>query len=162
MTLRSLAVLAAAHVAVCACVGTGGPARQDVVAGSVVIPLRATPVNAGNVGRITLLPMGGETSVRVDLSGVPAGTTAPIHVYTFIYEAACDALPSKAAYALNDRVLVSNNAGNLGVTPRGPYRLAHTAPLSMNELLSGRFSIALRSAPADGDRVIYCGELRRA
>jgi hypothetical protein len=32
----------------------------------------------------------------------------------------------------------------------------------MNELLSGRFSIALRSAPADGNQVIYCGEVRRA
>jgi hypothetical protein len=32
----------------------------------------------------------------------------------------------------------------------------------MDELLSGRFSIALRTSPADGDWVIYCGELRRA
>ena len=162
MNLRTLAVLATVHWVVCGCVGTGSSAPLNAAASSVVIPLRATPNNAGNVGRVTLLPQNGETGIRLDLSGVPSGTTIPVHVYTFIYEAACDALPSHAAYALNDRVLVTTVAGNLGVTPRGPYRLAHTAPLSMNELLSGRFSIVLRSAPADGDRVIYCGELRRA
>lgn len=162
MKLHSLAVLASAPLAICGCAGTGSPANRSTAADLVVIPLRATQINAGNVGQVTLLPMDGATSVRLDISGVPGDITVPIRVYTYIYEAGCGALPSRATYALNDRVLVTNTAGNLGLRPRGAYNIAHTAPLSMNELLSGRFSIALRSAPADGDRVIYCGELRHA
>ena len=105
-----------------------------------------------------MLPVDGNTSILLDFSGVPGGTTLPVHVYTYIYEAGCGALPTKPAYALNDRVLARKDTGSWA----GPFKLAHTTPLPMNELLSGRFSIALRSAPADGDQVIYCGEVRRA
>lgn len=162
MHLCTLAVVATATCAICACTGSGSLGRGGAESESVAIPLRATPANSGNSGRVTLLPMNGATGIRLEISGVPGGTTAPIHVYTYIYEAQCAALPNKAVYALNDRVLALDAMGNRGLSPRGPYNLVHIAPLSMSELLSGRFSIALRSAPADGDQVIFCGELRRA
>jgi hypothetical protein len=102
--------------------------------------------------------MDGNTSILLDFTGVPGGSTLPVHVYTYIYEAGCDALPTKPAYSLNERVISRNRPGGWA----GPFYLTHTMPLQMDELLSGRFSIALRSAPADGDRVIFCGEVRRA
>ena len=161
MNSRALAALAITHSVMSGCAGTGSPATQSATPGTVVIPLKATRINAGNVGRATLLPLDGKTSILLDFTGVPEDTSVPVHVYTYIYEAACGALPTRPAYALNERVLASNPAGVRVYGVRGPYKLAHTTPLPMNELLSGRFSIALRSAPADGDRVIYCGELRR-
>src|SRR5690349_9971324 len=111
MDLRSLAVLATACLAVCGSVAAGSPEARNAPAGFVVIPLRATPANAGNVGQVTLLPMGGSaTGIRLFFTGVPNATTVPIHLHTSIYEAACDALPSKAAYELNGKVLVSTSA----------------------------------------------------
>jgi hypothetical protein len=159
MNSRLMAALAIVQSVTSGCTGIGSPATRSAAADAVVIPLQATRINAGEVGRATLLPLDGKTSILLHFTGVPGGTTFPVHVYTYIYEAACGALPTKPAYALNKRVLVSKNAGGGGA---GPFNLAHTTPLPMNELLSGRFSIALRSAPQDGDRVIFCGELRRA
>jgi hypothetical protein len=158
MNSRLLAALAVVQFVTIGCAGTGSPNTRSAAADAVVIPLQATSINAGNVGQATLLPLNGNTSILLDFSGVPGGTTLPVHVYTYIYEAGCGALPAKAAYALNDRVLARKDTGGWA----GPFKLAHTTPLPMNELLSGRFSIALRSAPADGNQVIYCGEVRRA
>jgi hypothetical protein len=158
MNSRLLAALAIVQCVTSGCAGTGSPTTRSAAADAVVIPLQATTINAGNVGQATLLPLDGNTSIVLDFTGVPGGTTLPVHVYTYIYEAGCGALPTKPAYALNDRVLAMKNTGSWA----GPFKLAHTTPLSMGQLLSGRFSIALRSAPADGDRVIFCGKVRRA
>jgi hypothetical protein len=158
MNLRFLAVLAMAPFVIGGCAGTGSTATRSAAADAVVIPLQATRINAGRVGRATLLPLeDGKTSILLDFTGVPGDTTRPVHVYTYVYEASCGALTTQPAYAFNERVLASKPAGGLG-----PYQIAHTAPVPISDLLSGRFSIALRSAPQDGDRVIYCGELRRA
>ena len=158
MNARLLAALAIVQLVISGCAGTASPNSRSAAAEAVVIPLQATSINAGNVGRATLLPVDGNTSVVLDFTGVPGGSTLPVHVYTYIYEAGCGALPAKPAYALNERVISTNRPGGWA----GPFNLAHTMPLPMDELLSGRFSIALRSAPADGDRVIFCGEVRRA
>jgi len=155
MNSRLLAVAIAPFV-ISGCAGTGS--TRGAAADAVVIPLQATTINAGNVAQATLLPQDGNTSILLDFSGVPGGTTLPVHVYTYIYEAGCGALPAKPAFALNDRVLARKNTGSFA----GPFNLVHTTPLPMSDLLSGRFSIALRSAPADGDQVIFCGEVRRA
>ena len=157
MNLRFLAAIAIAHFIISGCAGTGSPARPSAAADAVVIPLQATTINAGRVGRATLLPLDGRTNIQLYFTGVPGDTTLPLHVYTYIYEAACSALPAKPACALNERVLVSSYwVGG------APESLAHMSPVPMNELLSGRYSIALRSAPEDGGQVIFCGELPRA
>jgi hypothetical protein len=156
MNSSLLAVLAIAPFVMSGCAGTGS--TSSAAANAVVIPLQATTINAGNVGQATLLPLDGNTSILLDFSGVPGGTTLPVHVYTYIYEAGCGALPTRPAYSLNDRVLARKDKGGWA----GPFNLAQTTPLPMNELLSGRFSIVLRAAPADGGQVIYCGEMRRA
>ncbi|MDM0047720.1 hypothetical protein [Variovorax sp. J22R115] len=156
MNLRFLAAIAIAQFVISGCAGTGSTTRPSAAADAVVIPLKATPINAGKVGRVTVLPLDGNTGVLLYFTGVPWHTTMPVHVYTYIYEAACGALPPQPAYALNEKVLVSS------YWVGGPAEsLAHTSPLQMNELLSGRYSIALRSAPGDGGQVIFCGELRR-
>jgi len=162
MNSRFLPVLAIATFVMSGCAGTGSSATGSAAADAVVIPLQATGINAGNVGRVTLLPLEGRTSILLDFTGVPSDTTLPVHVYTYIYEAACGVLPTRPVSSLNRTVLVTNPSGGLVFRVRGSFNLAHTTPLPMDDLLSGRFSIALRSAPADGDRVIYCGELRHA
>ena len=158
MNSRLIAALAIVQFVISGCAGTGSPTTRSAAAGAVVIPLPATRINAGEVAQATLVPLDGNTSILLHFSGVPLGTTLPVHVYTYIYEASCGALPTKPAYALNERVLTRKHAGGLV----GPFDLAHPMPLPMNDLLSGRFSIALRSAPADGNQVIFCGGLRRA
>jgi hypothetical protein len=123
--------------------------------GAVVVPLKASSYNAGHVGQATLLPEGGATRIVLWFSGVPWDTTLPVHVYTYLYEGSCSALPERPAMSLNDRVRW------WGVTGRRGPSLGQTARMPMDELLSGRYALALRSAPADGNELIYCGDLRR-
>ena len=127
-----------------------------------MVKLDATPYNAGEVGQATLLPVNGNTRIVLSFSGVPPETTKPVHVYTYIYEGECDKLPKEPIHSLNDRVLVTTPAGRSGYSSRGPFSLSHSAPLPIEELLSGRFALGLRTAPADGDQLIYCSDVRKS
>jgi hypothetical protein len=124
----------------------------------VLIRLNGVGNNSGETGQAALVPVKDRTQINLTLSGVPPMTTRPVHVYTYIYEGSCSKLPEKPAYELNDRVLVSSSAG----TGRPPFTLSHTVPAPMEQLLGGRFALALRNAPADGSWLIYCAELRRS
>ena len=137
------------------CAGLGAATQAAESSGAVVIPLAASSLNAGRVAQATMLPQGSTTRIVLWVSGVPNGTTLPPHLYTYIYEGTCETLPAQPAMALNDRVLVTKPFAGRGPT------LSHTAALPIDELLSGRYALALRSAPADGDRLLYCGALRR-
>ena len=70
------------------------------------------------------------------------------------------ALPAKPAYSLNDRVLASTPSGRTGYGARGPFRLSHTLAVGIDDVLSGRYALGLRTAPADGDHLIYCADLQ--
>lgn len=141
--------------------GPGLPTGAAHAAALVVFKLSATSYAAGEVGQATLIPESGSTRIALNFSGVPRNTTQPVHVYTYIYEGRCGGLSAKPAYSLNDRVLVSTPSGRIGYGPRGPFSLTHSVPLSIDELLNGRFALGLRTSPADGDHLIYCGELRK-
>ena len=114
MNSRLLAALAIVPFVISGCAGTGSPTTRSAAADAVVIPLQATRINAGNVGQATLLPLDGNTSILLDFTGVPGDTTLPVHVYTYIYEAGCGALPTKPAYALNERVIATKRHRRLG------------------------------------------------
>ena len=148
-------------LALFACAGQGLPAGVAHAADLVVFKLTATSHVAGDVGQATLIPENGSTRIALNFSGVPRNTTQPVHVYTYIYEGRCGELLAKPAYSLNDRVLVSTPSGRGGYGARGPFRLLHSLPVGIDELLSGRFALGLRTAPADGDYLIYCAELRK-
>jgi len=128
------------------------------VSAPVLVRLKGVGNNAGEIGQAALVPVKDTTQINMTLSGVPPSTTRPIHVYTYIYEGSCGSLPEKPAYELTDRVLVSSSAGN----GRPPFTLSLTAPVPMEQLLGGRYALALRNAPADGNWLIYCAELRRS
>ena len=101
--------------------------------GTVSIPLAATLRNAGQIGRAFLIPRGATTDIRVEVSGVPPlVTTRPVHLYTFLYDGACDRLPAKPAHALTDRVL-AQSARTAGATPMaGPFTVSNTAAMSLD------------------------------
>jgi len=129
---------------------------------TVQVPLAPAPGNGGSLARATLFA--GPEGTRIDLFFTGAGIqpSAPLHVYTYVYEGRCDALPAVPAYALNEQVLVRTTRGAVAVGRRGDFTLSHRAPVPLSELVDGRFVLALRAAPADGGGLLYCGDLRRA
>jgi hypothetical protein len=150
-----------ASVFLAGCAGPNLHSSAGQAAGPVVVKLNATSRNAGEIGQAMLLPVNGSTQITLDFSGVPPGTTKPVHVYTYIYEGECGKLPKKPVYSLNDRVLVIPSAARSGHSSHGPFSLSHLAPLPIEELMSGRFALGLRTAPADGDQLIYCSDVRK-
>ena len=146
--------LLAPALALTGCAGRTG----DVV----TVTLLATPTNAGQIGRAFLVPRGASTDVNVEVSGVPPlFTSRPVHLYTFLYQGRCDALPPKPAHALTERVL-AQSPRTPGVLPLGgPFTVANTIPLSLDALLGGNYSIVIRTSPADGDLPLFCGAVKR-
>ena len=160
MNAYSLPGLALA-VLVAGCAGPDLPQAAEEGTEPVVVRLQATTYNAGEIGQASLLPQGDKTLIRLNFSGVPAYASLPVHVYTYIYESACAKLPEKPAWSLNDRVLVEGFSGQRSYSRRGPFTLSHIAPVPVDQLLSGLYALALRTAPADGDQVIYCADLHK-
>jgi hypothetical protein len=126
----------------------------------LTVPLAATSVNAGEIGRGFVIARGEETAVVVEVSGVPPMLASrPVHLYTFIYSGRCGSLVEPPAYALTARVLADSPRGG-GVLPMtGPFRVSNVAPVPLEALRGGGHAILVRTSPADGGREIFCGNV---
>ena len=129
---------------------------------AMVVPLAAAPGNAGALARATLTGDAHRTRIAVFFTAAGPQPTIPLHVYTYLYEGSCGALPQQAAYSLNERVLVETQNGNMAQSRRGAFTLSHELDVPLPQLLAGRYALALRSSPQDGGALLYCGELSAA
>lgn len=139
--------------AMCACVASADAKRDD----SVNIPLIAARINAGETGRAILVPLGERTQVTIIVSGVPVELASrPVHLYTFIYKGTCGSLAEPPSYALNERVLTQSTTSTVG----GPLTISNAAQVAIQELRREPHAIRVMTSPADGNREIFCGDIR--
>jgi hypothetical protein len=122
---------------------------------SMNLPLAATHRNAGQTGNATLTAEGNQTNFDFYITGVPTGTLLPPRIYTFINKGSCQQ-PGPVAYAMNDKVNTKNEAGANG------WSFYRNAPIATSELLSGKYSIVVRTSPEDGSVDIFCGDVAQA
>jgi hypothetical protein len=119
----------------------------------VSIPLVATRHNTGQIGNVTLASWDKQTGFSFFISGVPSGASLPLRLYTFIYKGSCQQ-PGPVAYAMNDHVNTERQA------IRG-WAFSRSAPVAMQALLSGGYSVVVRSAPDSGNVDIFCGDIKQ-
>ena len=119
----------------------------------VNIPLTAGPQNAGQIAQATLASQGDETAISFFISGVPTGTTRPVHLYTYLYPGSCESRAAKPAYEMNQTVSTNQ------VNKRRGWTLSKKAPVALSELRSGGYAIVVRTSPADGNLDIFCGDI---
>ncbi|MGF6395587.1 hypothetical protein [Pseudomonas plecoglossicida] len=117
------------------------------------LDLEATRQNAGQIANVTLSSQGTQTGFTFFIGGVPNGTTLPLRLYTFINNGSCQQ-PGPMAYALNDRVDTERMARVR------PWRYSRTANVTMSELYAHAYSIVVRTASADGNVDIFCGNIK--
>jgi hypothetical protein len=122
------------------------------------IPLRSSPFNAGETGWATLVGRGDQTDVTITVSGVPPEVTRPVHLYTFIHQGACGALSPQPAYSLTGIVLARSASARPGRTG-APFTVSNTASVPLSTLQSTAHAIIIKSAPADGNRDLFCGDI---
>jgi hypothetical protein len=122
---------------------------------SMNLPLAATHANTGHTGNATLTPEGNQTNFDFFISGVPDGTILPPRIYTFINKGSCQQ-PGPVAFAMNDKVNTKDEAGSNG------WSFYRNAPITTSELLSGHYSIVVRTSPEDGNVDIFCGDVAQA
>jgi hypothetical protein len=139
-------------------IGLVAPAAH--AADFTTITLQATRRNAGEIGRAFLMPDGNGTRVQIEVSGVPPQVASrPIHLYTFIHDGRCDKRGEQPAYALLDCVIAGSPRSS-GIAPAaGPFTVSNSAPLTFDRLRAGPYAIVVRTAPADGDVEIFCGNV---
>jgi hypothetical protein len=119
----------------------------------VTIPLVATQRNPGQIGNVALSSWDKQTGLSFFISGIPSGTTLPLRVYTFINKGSCQQ-PGPVAYAMNDQTNTDRVASS-------GWSFSRNAPVATSELLSGGYSIVVRSAPEDGDVDLFCGDIKQ-
>lgn len=118
------------------------------------LPLTATQQNAGQIGNVTLTSWDKQTGFNFFISGVPKGTSLPLRLYTFIHKGSCQQ-PGPVAYSMNDHVNTERQA------IRG-WSFSRGAPVALPVLLSGDYSVVVRSAPDSGNIDIFCADIRQA
>jgi hypothetical protein len=151
---QALPALLALAVAT-ACAGDGGSAGGQLVQ----ITLNVTTVNAGQVGRASLVAVGDRTEVVVWVSGVPPMLASrPVHLYTFLFPGSCAKPGAEPAYALTAQVLAQSPSTG-AISAGGPFTVTNVAPLPLATLARGPFALKVFTAPADGRREIFCGDV---
>jgi hypothetical protein len=122
---------------------------------SMNLPLAATHQNMGQIGNTTLTAVGDQTNFDFYISGVPSGTNLPPRIYTFVNKGSCQQ-PGAVAYAMNDKVNTERNTGTNG------WMFYRSAPIKLPDLLAGKYSVLVRTAPEDGNVNIFCGDVAQA
>ncbi len=113
------------------------------------------PPQPGHTATTTLTGEGNQTNFDFYVTGVPNGTILPPRLYTFINKGSCQQ-PGPAAFAMNDKVNTEPNAGT------GGWTFYRSAPIAMPDLLSGKYSVVVRTSPEDGSADIFCGDIAHA
>jgi hypothetical protein len=139
-----------------ACAGTADSPGRELV----TVQLQPASEVAGEIGRAFLMPQGEGTRVQIEVTGVPQLTTRPVHLYTFVYEGPCGKLAAQPAYVLFDRVLAQSSGTGVVSLGGPPFTVSNTAPVPLQKLRAGNFAIVVKTSPADGDREIYCGDVK--
>jgi len=124
------------------------------------VPLTASRLNAGETAWATLIARGDKTDATIRASGVPPQVGRPVHLYTFIHDGACGALSARPAYSLTGVVLARSGGSTGHAGP--PYTVANTAQVRLSELRATPHAIVVRSAPADGNLDLFCGDIAAA
>ena len=122
---------------------------------SMNLPLTATHRNPGQIANTTLTGVGNQTNFDFYITGVTTGTILPPRIYTFVNKGSCQQ-PGAVAFAMNDKVNTEPSAGTNGWTF---YR---SAPITMPDLLAGKYSVVVRTSPEDGNADIFCGDVAQA
>ncbi|MNV41027.1 hypothetical protein D3C71_1326490 [compost metagenome] len=120
----------------------------------VSVPLVATRHNTGQIGNVTLASWDKQTGLSFFISGAPSGVSLPLRLYTFINKGSCQQ-PGPVAYAMNDQV-------NTDPQPIRGWTFSRSAPVELPVLLSGEYSILVRTAPESGNVDIFCGDIKQA
>ncbi|RAI65533.1 hypothetical protein DOZ80_23580 [Pseudomonas fluorescens] len=118
----------------------------------VNVKLVATRQNAGQIGNVTLTDWDKKTGLSFFVSGVPSGASLPLRLYSFINNGSCER-PGSVAYAMNDTV-------NTERQPVRGWSFSRTAPVPLQTLLAGKYSVVVRTAATDGNFDIFCGDIK--
>jgi hypothetical protein len=129
------------------CVGTAG--ENEVL----TIRLQAGHQNAGSIAQASLVGRGHGTDITYQISGVPAGVTRPLQLYTFIYSGTCAQLSDEPAYSMNSTTRATP-------TDSG-WMLSRKVPVALSDLSSEPHALLVRTSPADGSIDIFCGDIRK-
>ncbi|MNN64989.1 hypothetical protein D3C81_1804640 [compost metagenome] len=76
-----------------------------------------------------------------------------MRLYTYINKGSCQQ-PGPVAFAMNDRIETEPMANARAWT------FSRSAPMKMSGLLSGGYSIVVKTTPADGNLDIFCGNIQ--
>jgi hypothetical protein len=106
---------------------------------------------SGRLGYAHLIAVPDGTDVVVQVASVN-GMTLPVHLYTYVHQGSCSGLGERMASATR-RTLGYREISGL-------WTVRNTVPVSLDTLRASPHALAVWSSGADGNRLLYCGDLR--
>ena len=119
----------------------------------VQITLKASHFNAGAIGRATFVPAGKSCEVVFDVANLQSWLQRPLRIYAFVYAGSCAKLGNNPAYEMNDTVTADR-------TGKNAWRVTRKIPVPLDGLLAGQYAVVVRSSPSDGNKDLFCGDIR--
>lgn len=119
----------------------------------LTIKLRSTQWNGGAIGNATFLTADENSRVTIFMGGISRSVRRPIRIHTSIYPGSCDDLSETPAYELNDIKTTEKIGGN-------NWKARRKIPASLSILLENDHALVIRSSPPDGNRDLFCGDIR--
>ena len=118
------------------------------------IKLKGMQFNAGAIGNATFVATDETTSqVIIFMGGISKFIRRPVRIYTYIYPGSCENLGEAPAYELND---IKTTNKSLGDTWEASRRI----PVALSSLLENDYALVISSTPPDGNRDLFCGDIR--
>lgn len=145
MMIKTGLPVAAFAALLAGCVGAAGD--KEVL----TIHLKAGQQNEGSIGQASLVGRGDATDITYRISGVPAGVSRPLQLYTFVYSGTCAQLPAEPAY--------STNSTTQATPTDSGWMLSKDVPVALGDLRSEPHALVVRTSPADSNIEIFCGDI---
>ena len=117
------------------------------------VKLKGSQWNASAIGHATFVPTDKTSRVIINMGGISKIIQRPLRISTYIYPGSCENLGEAPAYELNDTRITNTNGGDL-------WTVTKPIPVALSSLLENDYALVIRSTPPDGNRDLFCGDIR--
>ena len=155
MKKMSILIIAVCFFFSTALIGEADESKKKTVDKSdkLAIKLKGSQWNASAIGNANFVAADKTSRVIIVMGGISRTIVRPLRINTYIYPGSCENLGEAPAYELNDTKVTNSKGSDM-------WDVSKRIPVALSSLLENDFALVIRSTPRDGNRDLFCGDIR--